>query len=113
MPTELNPAPPRIPLQSLEEAILRNRQAKKGLPDCPCWANAPQWRDAELYAALDLDAPGESAGARLARLESAVRRHHQAGGSTPECSCWSTPARALDAELYALLGLRPGRASVR
>ncbi len=40
-------------VRMLETAIRRNREGKRSVPDCPCWGNAPQIVDAELYQALE------------------------------------------------------------
>jgi hypothetical protein len=90
-------------IATLEAAILKNRAGKKDLPDCPCWGNAPRLVDAELYAVLDEKPEGESAKARLIRLEVAVRKHREDTETTPECTCWSTSSRKADAELYKVL----------
>jgi hypothetical protein len=107
----LQPGVPGVEARSatLEAAILRNRAEKKGLPDCPCWGNAPRLVDAELYSVLDERPAGESAGTRLKRLEDAVRKHREDTEATPECTCWSTSSRKADAELYKVLWAEIGR----
>ena len=87
-------------IAALEAAIRLNREAKKGAPDCPCWGNAPQLLDAELFRVLDVKESGET---KLHLLEEAIRHHRQEKDSVPECTCWVTQAAKADAKLYALL----------
>ncbi|HTB21781.1 MAG TPA: hypothetical protein VK914_03650 [bacterium] len=93
-------------IEALETAIAKNRAAKGGLPDCPCWGNAPRLVDAELYASADLARVSASVEARWKTLEGAVRKHREDMAMTPECTCWSTPSAKADAELYAALEIR-------
>lgn len=50
--------------------------------------------------------------ARLEELTEAIRRHREEKASTPDCTCWVSPAQGLDAALYALLD-KPGSAAER
>jgi hypothetical protein len=87
-------------IKRLEGAIAENREAKKGIPDCPCWANAPQWVDAELFSVLDESGSGP---ARVERLEAAIHSHREQKALTPECTCWVTPSAKADVKLYSVL----------
>lgn len=92
-------------ISALERAIQLNRAAKAQVPDCPCWANAAQAVDEELYKAFD-DKWGDP-GRRLETLVKAVRHHQELKQATPECTCWATPTRKADLDLYqALAGIQ-------
>jgi len=90
-------------IAALRAAILKNRAAKKGLPDCPCWGNAPRLVDAELFAVLDMNTDGASVEARWGFLKNAVRKHREEMKITPECTCWLNQAGKADVDLYAAL----------
>jgi hypothetical protein len=47
------PGTQRQRVDLLEARIRANRDGKKDVPDCPCWGNAPQIVDADLFAVLD------------------------------------------------------------
>ena len=89
--------------REMEDAIEKHRASKKDIPDCPCWGNAAQWVDAELYAVLDGKPEQILPESRTETLERAIRRHQEDMKDTPDCTCWITRALSINAELYRVL----------